>query len=159
MIFVTTQSQFDNILLTCPSTTMIEAFQRLSLTSTQYYTQISTTQFSDRLINCPPFKKIDSILIHNFKSFSTHLTTQKEKTTQDPSLISPLLSDETGQENLTFQMHSCFASAIKETNLPSSILENSSQEKELKPIKKWLIKANTVKSKSNSYYKMIDLSQ
>lgn len=49
---------------------MIEAFEKLSLTSSQYYTQLSTSQFSQRLIDCPPIKRLDSIVITNFKSFS-----------------------------------------------------------------------------------------
>lgn len=49
---------------------MLESFERLSLTSSQYYTQLSTSQFSQRIQDTPPIKRLDSLLLTNFKSFS-----------------------------------------------------------------------------------------
>jgi hypothetical protein len=50
---------------------MIEAFERLSLTSSQYYTELSASQYSQHLIDCPPIRKLDCLIVTNFKSFST----------------------------------------------------------------------------------------
>jgi structural maintenance of chromosome 1 len=65
---------------------MIEAFEKLSLTSSQYYTQLSTSQFSERLINTPPIRKLDSIIISNFKSFSNNLHNLEGKVYVGPLL-------------------------------------------------------------------------
>ena len=48
---------------------MIEDFERLALISTQYYTQLNSSQLDSCLRNCPTFKRIDCMRITNFKSF------------------------------------------------------------------------------------------
>ena len=51
---------------------MIESFERLALTSTQYYTQLASNVFSQKLADCPPIKRMDSLTVKNFKSFSKY---------------------------------------------------------------------------------------
>ena len=48
---------------------MIEDFQRLALASTQYFTQLNSSQGEPALRDCPPFRRIDSMKVTNFKSF------------------------------------------------------------------------------------------
>lgn len=60
---------------------MIEAFEKLSLTNSDFYTQLSASQFSPQLMERAPICALDSLMLTNFKSFSKYVIKQRESST------------------------------------------------------------------------------
>jgi hypothetical protein len=55
---------------------MLEAFERLHLTSSDFYTQLNTSDLPQRLREPLQIQRLDSFAISNFKSFSKMRATQ-----------------------------------------------------------------------------------
>lgn len=115
---------------------MIEAFEKLSLTSSQYYGEISSGQFSQHLIDTPPIRKIDSLIVTNFKSFSNSAITQRERSTWGRCSISPQSWGPMALENQTSWTRSCSASATSVARSLFTTFASSSTETETRPTAK-----------------------
>jgi len=95
---------------------MLQAFEKLSLTNSEHYTQLSSSQLPDILRNSAHIRKLDSLIITNFKSFSIFILIQKARFMWGHFYLLPPLWDRMGLVNPTFSMLSCFVSAIKKAN-------------------------------------------